>query len=453
MKPIPSGKNGTGRLKRAIERALSRPPRRAVSAPAPEQTVATFEDLHDQLVIYVDVLGVGGRLQAATTGHALFDVYQMLSLVQRELDLPSHNPDPIEQASSNRDVGKRILALSDGIVMAVDPVSSASEMHDPHDVVCMELENVIYAQGRLAERGIFLRGGVSHGRFFFGDDVLISPALADAYRLESQVAQQPRIIVHQNTVDWLMALDGSYAYSGKEPTKESLRPAADLPPGHYMLDYLPILANARDSDWVSRDDLLRYRTASSPKMKQWLLNLQAKKAIRRSFKWHRSATKTDAGLMFHSRHRARTLRYKAPAGYSSQETTPDVGRTLRLPKRALEDRPKRDWPSIPLIAPLVRLELRQFVDTAPVAEIPVPHLVTRSERLPPRRPHRRNQDHIRAFGIHALEAATSTESNFEFKALGQIENADRRILWNLATASGNKGSPERQAGEPFPVTH
>lgn len=285
---------GTSRLKAAVEKAIANIEPERPAAPIQRRTAADFEGLHDQLVVYVDVLGVGARLRAAKTGAALFEVFRTICEVQRLLDVPSHARDPAEKTASNEDVGKRVIALSDGIVMAVDPISRASADHDPFDVLSMELEIIIYAQGLLAERGIFLRGGISHGRFYFEDDVLVSPALAEAYYLESKVANGPRIIIGAKTAKWLKGLEGAYAYGRDLPTTRSLRPAEDIPGGFQMLDYLPVLANARDTDWVDHADLVRYRTAKDSDTKQAVLNLQAKKAARRTFELHRSAVRKAA---------------------------------------------------------------------------------------------------------------------------------------------------------------
>jgi hypothetical protein len=50
-------------------------------------------------------------------------------------------------------------------------------------------------QYNLLSRGILCRGGVSYGKHFSTEDFLFSNGMIDAYRLESQVAITPRVIV------------------------------------------------------------------------------------------------------------------------------------------------------------------------------------------------------------------------------------------------------------------
>jgi hypothetical protein len=50
-------------------------------------------------------------------------------------------------------------------------------------------------QYNLLKKGILCRGGVSYGKHFFEEDFLFSNGMIEAYRLESQVAVSPRVVV------------------------------------------------------------------------------------------------------------------------------------------------------------------------------------------------------------------------------------------------------------------
>ena len=50
-------------------------------------------------------------------------------------------------------------------------------------------------QYNLLRKGILCRGGVSYGKHFFTEDFLFSNGMIEAYRLESQVALSPRVVI------------------------------------------------------------------------------------------------------------------------------------------------------------------------------------------------------------------------------------------------------------------
>lgn len=50
-------------------------------------------------------------------------------------------------------------------------------------------------QYNLLKKGILCRGGVSYGKHFFTEDFLFSNGMIEAYRLESQVALSPRVVI------------------------------------------------------------------------------------------------------------------------------------------------------------------------------------------------------------------------------------------------------------------
>lgn len=56
-------------------------------------------------------------------------------------------------------------------------------------------------QYSLLNKEILCRGGVSYGKHFFAEDFLFSNGLIEAYRLESQVAKSPRIVVSKDLLE------------------------------------------------------------------------------------------------------------------------------------------------------------------------------------------------------------------------------------------------------------
>src|SRR5207302_236985 len=96
---------------------------------------------------------------------------------------------------NNADYGRRVIALSDSIIVAVTPSCPMRPIMGGYDLLGYALFELIVAQARCACQGIFMRGGISHGSFFFENDVLLSPAEARAYDLETNNAEYPVIVV------------------------------------------------------------------------------------------------------------------------------------------------------------------------------------------------------------------------------------------------------------------
>ncbi len=62
------------------------------------------------------------------------------------------------------------------------------------------LDNVSEYQFNLALEGLFVRGGISVGKFYISEDIVFGPALLDAHNTESKLAIYPRIILDDKTV-------------------------------------------------------------------------------------------------------------------------------------------------------------------------------------------------------------------------------------------------------------
>lgn len=56
-------------------------------------------------------------------------------------------------------------------------------------------------QYNLLSKGILCRGGISYGKHFSTEDFLFSHGMIEAYRLESQVAVTPRVILSRELLD------------------------------------------------------------------------------------------------------------------------------------------------------------------------------------------------------------------------------------------------------------
>lgn len=64
----------------------------------------------------------------------------------------------------------------------------------------IEAADLASAQALLAQRGVFVRGGICMGDIILSENMLYGPGLVKAYELESKVAQAPRIIIDPDLI-------------------------------------------------------------------------------------------------------------------------------------------------------------------------------------------------------------------------------------------------------------
>lgn len=236
---------------------------------------------NDHLVAFIDILGFSNKIVAAKTAAELKAIYDEVRTVQRELEKPSAGDDPGEQEGVNSDHGKKVIALSDGVVVAITSDCKAGPIMTPYDLFMLEIWTIIIAQARCVAKGIFLRGGIGRGTFFFEDDILLSPPLVIAYRLESKCAVYPVIVIEAETVDFLLSQNGRARYKNNlDPSPKYFR--AFTSPEHpetklYMLDYLTITRD-EDHGWIRREDYEEYRNATDEEKSAVLYRRDVKNA-------------------------------------------------------------------------------------------------------------------------------------------------------------------------------
>lgn len=86
------------------------------------------------------------------------------------------------------------LTFSDSTVRSV-PIASPANQEFPTGILFYELLELVHCQYRLLHDGYFLRGGVTVGEICFKDEMVFGPALNDAYKLETEFANYPRIVI------------------------------------------------------------------------------------------------------------------------------------------------------------------------------------------------------------------------------------------------------------------
>ncbi len=246
------------------------------------------------LVAFIDILGFGHEIERAKTKVEIEKIYKKVRLVQKEFGKDTAADDPDEQTMMNRDYGRRVLALSDAVVVAITSNCPATEAMGGYDFFGFTLFELLLAQARCAvAHGIFVRGGISHGSFFFEDDVLLSPALARAYELESKHAEYPLIVVPEATRRAILAVRKKGAYApGFDPTLQYFaRHGRRTWRGDplYFLNYAPVMVNEQHRGMLP-EDREDYRDAQKNRdyeRVQAMINRSALKDAAFFLKWHR----------------------------------------------------------------------------------------------------------------------------------------------------------------------
>jgi hypothetical protein len=172
--------------------------------------------------------------------------------VHQEFDKDTASVQP-DQAELNASLGKRILALSDGLVITLNLEADcpAAEFSSYYERVGLFLESLRLAQARCASVGNLVRGGVALGYFWCEGDILLSPALVEAYQMESKIARNPVIILRRDLANALRAMRASEGYGANfDPMDNLFRDCewmeTPVRSDHVMLDFMPMFLEDDD---------------------------------------------------------------------------------------------------------------------------------------------------------------------------------------------------------------
>jgi hypothetical protein len=157
---------------------------------------------------FIDILGFSGLINDLDAGKVSVDeIYRVLSAV--------HSP----QKAVRSEADLRHQSISDAITLSAAPNAAG------FDAICSAAGEL---SRRLLRSGYFARGGLTKGRLYHDHNTVFGPALIEAYRLESQVAKYPRILIPRSVVadrdlyaqegtHWKQAFDGRFIRSSDGP--------------------------------------------------------------------------------------------------------------------------------------------------------------------------------------------------------------------------------------------
>jgi len=131
---------------------------------------------------FVDILGFSGLIQQLKSDAISFErLHDLLKVVHARPT--EYQADPF--ASSDL----RAQSISDAVCLS----TACSEVGLSHLIYSLD-----QLTGRLLEVGYFVRGAIVKGRLFHDEEVVFGEALVSAYKLETEVARYPRIMIERD---------------------------------------------------------------------------------------------------------------------------------------------------------------------------------------------------------------------------------------------------------------
>jgi len=208
---------------------------------------------------FVDLLGFSEKVRTAGSKAELEEIEKALHKVRDEFEYRSTD---VDIRRMQREYKKQVLAFSDCIVVSIPFKSNMTGMEGTFDAIMSEFAFFAYAQGNCVLNGYFLRGGIDFGWWYANDDLLISPALANAYQLESE-ANVPVLALSDQAFNFFETHKHRKHYSADvDPIRTTFRKYAETKSRKpkYFIDYLNICVQS--VDWhTSMEQVEEYRQA------------------------------------------------------------------------------------------------------------------------------------------------------------------------------------------------
>jgi hypothetical protein len=127
---------------------------------------------------------------------AFVDILGFSNIVRASVSSPDQAEElaKILQRLANRTTSTGISDADDFLGQSFSDCIVLSENATPKGLLYL-LQTLTFVSLDLLSNGILVRGGIAKGQLHHTDKVVFGPALIEAYRLESQIAKFPRIIL------------------------------------------------------------------------------------------------------------------------------------------------------------------------------------------------------------------------------------------------------------------
>ena len=159
----------------------------------PDLTVGTY---HKALVSYIDLLGFAELINDSLTDPLeVAKIAGLLTTMKEELSAGGR---------IHRDAKERVVKIFASFNFS-DLIVRSTRIPDEAEVSSIVDWELFYLGGKqldLAMDGVLVRGGMSLGDLFASKEnsIVFGPALVDAYKLESQSAVYPRILIDRRLI-------------------------------------------------------------------------------------------------------------------------------------------------------------------------------------------------------------------------------------------------------------
>lgn len=183
---------------------------------------------------YFDILGFGNKVKNEDL--KFFEHY--LEVLQVELDYLNKEHD-----FDNKEGRKRfeLKIFTDNFVIGY-PWN-----HNDGEIELGDLFDILSRiQLTFAQKGIFIKGAISHSKLYMDENIVLGPALIDSYQLEEKKAIYPRIILSETAKKVVKKHIGYYSDNAFCPQRKTYLIDKD---GFYFLNYLYFLIENFDPDY------------------------------------------------------------------------------------------------------------------------------------------------------------------------------------------------------------
>ena len=194
------------------------------------------QQIKKSFCVYLDILGFRNIIiEKHSKNKSQEHFEQIYNILADAVNMYNDNPKDI--FAKDDTVQYRIF--SDNIVFGI-PYSCIGDGEPEFGNIIMQ---VAYFQLMLATEGFFVRGGMTLGDLYIGEELVYGKALLDAYEIENTVSVYPRVVVSEIVKKEIKNQLRSYTKVRGSPFANEIRVDTD---GNWFIDYLWTTIDEKD---------------------------------------------------------------------------------------------------------------------------------------------------------------------------------------------------------------
>lgn len=180
----------------------------------------------DRIVCFLDILGFGSHIARSID---LVDGSDNTGKIKKIADafMSIRHILDIDCAEDRQD--KEVTQFSDSVVISFPAYSESG--------VFYALQEILWVQISLVQKGYLCRGGVTRGRLIHTSKLLFGPAMIEAHALESKAALYPRVILEAEIINAGVAAHAAHHSPNRELQSIQSLLERDFD-GMYYIDYI-----------------------------------------------------------------------------------------------------------------------------------------------------------------------------------------------------------------------